>query len=827
MPLELSLLHPDGSSERMVWEDAVLGRLLRDEIQEDQLQRLTVWLTDRLADRGLAILEPDRPLLREGLLQYLHRAGDGSPIRLRVGPVPVATAEREVRRPDTRPLERALLDGTPVWVVYDNANAAVALLGQVAAGLDFQCHTWRMGAGFEAPLPGEREQPAAVQGPAPTLAPAMEAALNLVPQRPTLLSFLDLPTLPQYLDVNAPSAQLTRLVERVRNEPRLRLAVLRPEDEIPARWRHLFRLVRLRTSQSGTPTLDALADDLTAAARAGRLPPLVGRGDELERLLDVLNRAEGLPNSPLLVGPAGVGKTAIMEGLAQLVASGAVPSRFRGRRVMSLSVTALAANSQHIGELESQLRQLTAELEEHAHSLIVFVDEIHTLLRIGGPGAPAAQALKASLGRGAIALVGATTNTEVAVVDRDPAFSRRFSRIVVQEPNLKATLAIARRWRDRLEAFHGVSIADATVAIAVEEADWHVPDQHRPYSAIALMGDAASRAERLRGRTEVTGDDIFDALRFAVGMDVRWPGAEELARLAKIESDLNQAIVGQEEAIRDLLRQVRGRRFRRDRTSTPFAVLLVGPSGVGKTESALALGSQLFPGMAPITYHMEAYTQDHQAMDLIGAPPSYVGFDEGSRLVNDVRGRPRLTLIFDEIEKAHSRVAQVLMGILDRGEYLDPRGLRGDFRHAYFFFTSNVLTHPDVASLSQLEFERLLRERFAALGFAPEQVARFGKPIRFAPLDLQDRALVAERQLSSLAEEYQKAYGVELRCADGLAHNLAELAGDPALGVRPILRRIQDVRATVIDSLFAKPTLPTAIRIWLDTSGELLADRVV
>lgn len=823
MAIHLLLIHSDGSEEPVSWSDAVLGRLLEDQAPERHVERLRQWVAVRLFDRGLVVSDDDRPLLDDAILSHLHRTGDGSPARVRVGPPPAGARAERARPPDTRAFEDALRERAAVWAVYDHANAAVDLLARVTESQGLRPHVWCMGRGFEPPLPdgGAAE---AGEGPDAVAAnAALEAALRLEPEVPTVLAFLDLPTLHQYLEVNAFAATLTQLARRVGRDPRLRLVALRPEDEIPHRWRGLFRLVRLQTSRSGTPILDALADDLTARARAGRLAPLVGREAELERLLDILNRAPGLPNSPLLVGPAGVGKTALIEGVAALVAAGAAPPRFQGRRVMALNVTDLGASAEHIGGLESTLRLLTMELEEHAANLIVFVDEIHALLRIGGAGAPAAQALKASLGRGQIALVGATTDVEVAEVERDPAFSRRFSRIILAEPDLEATLAIALRRRDELERFHGVSISDDVVEAAVTEGDWHLADLHRPYSALTLLGDAAAAAQRRRGPTEVTTEDVYDALRHQVGMDVRPPAAEEAAHLRRLEARLLEQIVGQEEAVRDLMRQVRGRRFRRDQLRRPFTTLFVGPTGVGKTELATLLGAALFPGGEPHVYHMEAFTQEHQASDLIGAPASFVGFDQGSRLVNDIRGRPRSVLIFDEIEKAHPRVAQVLMGIVDRGEYVDPRGLRGDFRHAYFVFTSNVLSEADAADLPRERFERCVRERFAVLGFAPEQVGRFGRPIRFRALAPAERTVVAERALAALAEEHRAAYGVRITWAAGLPAALARLAGDPALGARPILRRIEDVRAAVVDALFLRPDLPTVLRLELGEDGELHA----
>lgn len=802
MPLLYELVHADGSRQPLSWQDPLLRRVLDDagagQGTLTPLAILEAWVYARLADGALEPVAADRPALRQGLVDWLERAGSGELVEVRVQEI-VQAAQRPVRG-ETRwaQLSDAWARGEAIWAVYDHPLAALERVRRQAEEDGYEVHTWDLHLGWQPPL-AENAASLDAAPPDPTTAGLAEA-LRMDAQQPACLVFLDLPTDRGYLELQPWGPMVNELVRRLIERPDVRLTVLRPEDEIPARWRGLFRLIRLNTAQSGTPVLDALADDLTERARAGRIEAVLGRETELEALLDVLNRAEGLPNSPLLVGKAGVGKTAIVEALALRVVRDEVPRRFRGRRVMSLSVTALGANASQIGGMESQLRALTHELETHAHDLIVFVDEIHYLMRIGGEGAPAAQALKTSLGRGDIAIVGATTDAESAQLERDPAFARRFKRIVVEEPSRSQTREIALRWRAKLERYHGLRIPDTIVDFAVEEADWHILDTSRPYSAISLLGDAASRSER-REHGEVTQDDVYEALRLTVGMDVRLPDGAERERLDGLEASLRDRILGQRQAIADVMSLVRARRLSSRRIQSPFAALLVGPSGTGKTELARRIGQQLFPGVEPVVYDMASYGLEHQATELVGAPPSFVGFEQGSRLVNDIRTRPRTVLIVDEVEKAHPNVVRALMGILDRGEYRDPRGIRGDFRHAFFFFTTNVVTDPDLLDLPDADFHRVVTEGFAARRFGPEQVARFGPAVRFRPLAEDTLERIAALQLGELAQEVERAYGVSLSWSEAVPKALAQAASTVQLGARPLRDRVQTLLGRVGASL--------------------------
>lgn len=818
MALQFELLHSDGTRESLRWEDPLIQRVLAEsEVDGPQLRVLEDWVHDRLAERSLEAVPADRPGIRAALIGWLERKSAGTVPEIRVhertaGPVPTASGQ-------TRPehLHAALEGGAPLWVVYDNPVAAAVFLRQSAERSGYGFRLWDLYHGWTPALggPNDGEDPIAV---------GLRQALSFQPDGKVLLTIADPPISRDWLDMHPSGVMMADLIRRQEDRPHLRVAILRPDAEIPPRWRGLFQLIRLNTSMTGTPVLDALGEDLTEKARSGRLEEVVGREEELEAMLDILSRAPGLPNSPLLVGRPGVGKTAIIEALALRVARGEVPTRFRNRRVIALNVTALAADGRTVGGLEHQLRALTAELERSGHSLIVFVDEIHTLLQIGGEGAPAAQALKGSLGRGTISIVGATTDTEAVQVERDPAFARRFKRVVVAEPTQDQTLVIATRWRDKLERHHRLSISGDIVRLAVTEADWHLLDQYRPYSAISLLGDAAARAER-RGRPAVLADDIYESLKQAVGLEVRLPDEQERARLDEIEALLRRQILGQEAAITQVMRFIRGRRFFATRTPQPFRMLFTGPSGCGKTALAELVGKLLFPGVEPVVYAMESYTLEHQATDLIGAPPSFVGFEQGSRLVNDIRTRPRTVIVVDEVEKAHPRVLQSLMGVLDRGQFKDPRGIVGDFRHAYFLLTSNVVSGATDLSLPADQFERLVTDRFVDLGFRPEQVGRFGPKVRFSPLGAETQRQIAGLRLTELAADVNEAYGITLSWEEDVPAALAAMAHDPLLGARPIRDQVVFLQGEIA-ALLADPQRPTEIVLQVDPQRDALRLRI-
>ncbi|RBM13852.1 AAA family ATPase [Prauserella sp. PE36] len=533
-----------------------------------------------------------------------------------------------------------------------------------------------------------------------------------------------------------------------------------------------------RQAPSGTETLDSFGRDLTAMAREGEIDPVVGRDDEIEQTVEVLSRRT--KNNPVLIGEAGVGKTAIVEGLAQRIADGQVPVSLEGRRLVQLDVTAMVAGTRYRGDFEERMTKLLEEIREHRDELIVFIDELHTVVGAGSSEGSmgAGNMLKPALARGELHIVGATTLDEYRTnIETDPAFERRFQPILVPEPNVEDTLAILHGLRDQYEAHHQVRFTDEALSAAATLSDRYITDRHLPDKAIDLVDQAgarvrmrtAKRPEGLRdmearleqlcrdrdqavseehyerasalrdeinelrtriadtrsddtpaGVPEVGTVDIAEVVARSTGIPVAQLTQEERERLLHLEDHLHGRVVGQDEAVQavaEAVRRTRAGLSEPDRPSGSF--LFLGPTGVGKTELARALAEALFGGEDHmVRLDMSEYGERHTVSRLIGAPPGYVGYEEAGQLTEAVRRRPYSVVLLDEIEKAHPEVFNVLLQVLDDGRLTDGRGRTVNFTNTVLIMTSNIGS------------ELVLSGTQGALGFSPARETDTEQPLR-------------------------------------------------------------------------------------------------
>ncbi|HEX5294782.1 MAG TPA: ATP-dependent Clp protease ATP-binding subunit [Streptosporangiaceae bacterium] len=498
-----------------------------------------------------------------------------------------------------------------------------------------------------------------------------------------------------------------------------------------------------------TPTLDDFGRDLTALAAEGRIDPVIGRDDEIEQTVEVLSRRT--KNNPALIGEAGVGKTAIVEGIAQRIVDEDVPATLIGKRVVQLDLSGVVAGTRYRGDFEERLKRITDEIRDHGDELIVFIDELHTLVGAGGGsegGMDAGNMLKPALARGELHVVGATTLDEYRKnIEKDAALARRFQPVLVSEPTVEDTLAILRGLRDRYEAHHQVRYADEALAAAVELSDRYVTDRFLPDKAIDLIDQAGARV-RLRTRTpgrerrdlqhraeelqrdkdqaiaseqferasqlrdeaarvrqqlarldgdpravpEVAVSDIAEVVSRATGVPVRQLTEEEKDRLLRLEGSLHDRVIGQDEAVTAVAEAVRRSRAGLGDPGRPVgSFLFLGPTGVGKTELARALTEALFGGESRmIRLDMSEFQERHTVSRLVGAPPGYVGYEEAGQLTEAVRRRPYSVVLLDEIEKAHPDVFNILLQVLDDGRLTDGQGRTVDFKNTVLIMTSNL-----------------------------------------------------------------------------------------------------------------------------------------
>ena len=607
-----------------------------------------------------------------------------------------------------------------------------------------------------------------------------------------------------------------------------------------------------------TRQLDQCARDLTRMAAEGRRDPVIGREEELDRVIQILSRRT--KTNPALIGEPGVGKTAVAEGLALAIADGAAPAHLLGKRVCALDLSAMVAGTKYRGEFEEKLKHVLQEVRR-AGNIILFIDELHTIVGAGSAeGAiDAANILKPALSRGEIQVLGATTLDEYRrYIEKDSALERRFQPVTVREPSREETLAILRGLRGRYETHHHLTITDGALTAAVDLSIRYLPQRFLPDKAIDLVDEAASRArlsaralpeelQKLEERAVQTGRQLAEAIRKQdfeeaamlrdaegdfrreleagkrrwqaehapravgeehiravlsqwTGVPVSDPTERDRRALATLEETLHRELLGQDEAARTVARAVRrGRLGLKDPRRPVGCFLLLGPSGVGKTQLCRALASALFGSQeALLRFDMSEYMEGHSVSRLIGSPPGYVGHDEGGQLTERVRRNPWSVVLLDELEKAHRDVWSILLQVMEEGVLTDAQGRRTDFRNTVLVMTSNLgaqhfRAQGRLGFLPEEGADRAAVERAvlaeARRTFAPEFLNRLDGTLVFHPLDGDSLAAIT-RQLLDQTGERLSALGVSLQVEEDAVRLLARAGSDRDYGARPLRRAI-------------------------------------
>ena len=619
---------------------------------------------------------------------------------------------------------------------------------------------------------------------------------------------------------------------------------------------------------SRTPALDQLGIDLTAAARAGKLDPVIGRVKEIDRVIQILSRRT--KNNPALIGEPGVGKTAIVEGLAHRITSGDIPEILGGKRLVTLDMGSLVAGTKYRGEFEERLKKVIDEIKT-AGNCILFVDEFHTIIGAGAAegAVDAANILKPSLARGELQCIGATTLDDYRkYVERDAALERRFQPILVKEPSVDETLEILHGIKERYEEHHHLTISDEALRSAATLASRYIPDRFMPDKAIDLIDEAASRvniqhrtipitlkearqaedsvrkdkdaalatqqyeyAAELRERelqliekikkievewhTEqeqvkpvVTAEDISEVVSMWTGIPVVQLTADETTRLLNMEEVLHKRIIGQDEAINIISKAVRRARAGLKDPRHPIGnFVFLGPTGVGKTELVRALAEFMFGSEeALIRLDMSEFMERHSVARLVGAPPGYVGYDEGGQLTEAVRHKSYCVILLDEIEKAHPDVFNILLQIFDDGHLTDAKGRRVDFRNSIIVMTSNVgaelirkgstigFTVHDETKTRQESYERMKEKLLGELKktFRPEFLNRIDGVVVFHSLTKEHIRKIVDLMLVPVTQQLAER-GIKLEVTEEARDFLGEKGYDEIFGARPLRRAIQDM----------------------------------
>ncbi|GIV83961.1 MAG: ATPase [Candidatus Roseilinea sp.] len=668
--------------------------------------------------------------------------------------------------------------------------------------------------------------------------------------------------------------QLGLTPDRIRRETMRAIQQEQPEGAKAA-----STLPSQKKERPKTPALDQLATDLTALAEQGKLDPVIGRETEIERVIQILARRT--KNNPALIGEPGVGKTAIVEGLAQRIVNGQTPEPLLGKRVMQLDVGSLVAGTMYRGQFEERLKRVIEEVK--ISDTILFIDEVHMLVGAGSAGSSvdAANILKPALARGEFQCIGATTLNEYRkYIESDAALERRFQPVYVEEPTPEMAIEILQGVKGAYEAHHKLRISDEAVRAAVQFSSRYVPDRYLPDKAIDLIDESASRVrmykspqsinlqrafrelrqiqkeredlfaearyeeatalrqrerelqeqiEQLRANfdhetegPEVSADDIAEVVSMWTGIPVKRIATTESERLVHLEEELHKRIVGQDEAIATIARAVRRARVGLKDPKRPMgSFIFLGPTGVGKTELTKALAEQLFGSEdALLVLDMSEFMERHTVSRLVGAPPGYVGYDDAGQLTEAVRRRPYTIVVFDEIEKAHPDVFNMLLQIMEEGRLSDARGRKVDFRNTCIIMTSNVGAEL-IKRESKLGFnvkrdeQKAAEEQFAEvkeklLGqlkrlFRPEFLNRVDATVVFRPLTKEQIGQIVTLELNKVQKRLGE-HNIVLTVTDAAKSYLAEKGYDPDYGARPLRRVIQsEVEDVLSDGLLSGP----------------------
>ncbi|WP_035384740.1 ATP-dependent Clp protease ATP-binding subunit ClpA [Ferriphaselus sp. R-1] len=546
--------------------------------------------------------------------------------------------------------------------------------------------------------------------------------------------------------------------------------------------------------------------DLIAQAQAGKIDPLIGRDLELERVIQTLCRRR--KNNPLLVGEAGVGKTAIAEGLARRIVEGEVPDILKGAQVYSLDMGALLAGTKYRGDFEQRLKAVLKELKD-APNAVLFIDEIHTLIGAGsasGGTMDASNLLKPALSSGALKCIGATTYQEYrGIFEKDHALSRRFQKVDVPEPSVEQTIEILKGLKSRFEEHHSIKFSAAAITSAAELSARFINDRHLPDKAIDVL-DEAGAAQRILPKSKqkklVGKHEIEEIIAKIARIPARTVSHDDRNALKNLDRDLKATVFGQDQAIDVLARAIKMSRSGLGNPQKPIgSFLFSGPTGVGKTEVARQLAYSM--GMPLHRFDMSEYMERHAVSRLIGAPPGYVGFDQGGLLTEAISKQPHSVLLLDEIEKAHPDIFNILLQVMDHGTLTDNNGRKADFRNVVIIMTTNA--GAEALNKTQIGFAKVSSagDEMADIKrlFTPEFRNRLDAIVSFAPLNKEVILRVVDKFLMQLEEQLHEKK-VEAVFTDALKDHLAEHGFDPLMGARPMARLIQDtIRSALADEL--------------------------
>ena len=651
------------------------------------------------------------------------------------------------------------------------------------------------------------------------------------------------------------------------------------------------------SKHANTPTLDQYGRDFTQMAKDNKFDPVIGRNDEIDRVIQILSRRT--KNNPCLIGEPGVGKTAVIEGLAQKIASGNVPEPLMNKRLVCLDLSSMIAGAKYRGEFEERLKKVVDEVM-NAKDVILFIDEVHTIVGAGSAeGAmDASNILKPSLARGDLQLIGATTINEYKKnIEKDAALERRFQPVTVGEPTVEETVEILKGIRDKYEAHHNVTITDDAIDAAAKLSYRYITDRFLPDKAIDLIDETSAKkrmsqqtppdelkklkadmdalqtekqeaittqdfekAAKLRdkekdmqarldelkstwkedesgGKVVVSADDIADTLANWTHIPAGKLMEGENERLKNLESELHKRVVGQNKAVEAVAKAIRrGRAGLKDPKRPIGSFLFLGPTGVGKTELSKALADSMFGSEdALIRVDMSEYMEKHAVSKFIGSPPGYVGFEEGGQLTEKIRRHPYSVILFDEIEKAHPDVFNILLQVLDDGILTDAQGRRVDFRNTVIIMTSNLgaktILNPDSSKLgfskdkdenkAKSENERIHDKVMAEVkkAFRPEFLNRIDEIIVFSRLDEKEIKEIAKIMLDSLKKRLD-ANDIKSEFTDATCEKIAKAGFDPVYGARPLRRAIQSEIEDLISSKIIDGEVKSGDSITVDVSDD-------
>lgn len=651
-----------------------------------------------------------------------------------------------------------------------------------------------------------------------------------------------------------------------------------------------------RKNAEATAVLDQYSRDLTALSAEGGLDPVVGREKEIERVIQILSRRT--KNNPCLIGEPGVGKTAIIEGIAERIATGIVPDTVLGKRVVALDLSGIVAGSKYRGEFEERIKKVLSEVKR-AGNILLFIDEIHTIIGAGGAeGAiDASNILKPALARAEVQVIGATTMEEYRkYIEKDAALERRFQPVVVEEPGEEETVEILWGLRSRYEKHHGVTITDEALRAAVRLSARYLNDRFLPDKAIDLMDEAAAKVRLAVGKTPremaalreqiaekeneleqaLTGGDLETARlaekekqeleekktklemkakrelgrrQYLVGEDeiaevvsgwtkipVKKLTEGEAARLRRLEETLHKRVIGQEEAVTAVAKAVRrGRVGLKDPRRPIGSFLFLGPTGVGKTEISKALAEAVFgQEQAMIRVDMSEYMEKHSVSKLIGSPPGYVGHEDGGQLSENVRRNPYSVILFDEIEKAHPDVFNILLQVLDDGHITDSQGRKVDFKNTIIIMTSNAgaqaIVEPKRLGFASAQDEKQNYEHMKSSVmeevrriFKPEFLNRIDETIVFRSLNKADMKQIVGLLAKELTQRCQKQLNIELLVRDGAKNYIVEKAYEPKYGARPLRRKLQNEVEDKLAELLLDGTVKAGMQVIVTTRKNEIA----